>query len=80
MFIKRGSIVTLNNNVNYLVLSKIKYNDEYFLYLINSDGKNGIKFGHEKEVDGNLKIYFIHDEKLIKNLLPLFLKDTKELF
>lgn len=74
MQIGKGDLVTLNNDRKYLVLSKVEYKGENYLYLTSSDEPYEIMIVKEK-----IKLEIITDEELIKNLSILFYKDIKDL-
>ena len=74
MHIGKGDLVTLSNDRKYLVLSKVEYEGENYLYLTSSDEPYEIMIVREKN-----KLEIITDEELIKNLSILFYKDIKDL-
>lgn len=63
-----GDLITLNNNMEYLVMKQIDYNNNKYLYLISKDGISDIMIcAYENE---NLDI--VKDEELFIKLLSLF--------
>ena len=75
MNIKRGDLITLSDNNQYLVISKIFYEDKFYLYFIDMNDDKNIKFGFEKQEGDILEIIPFQDPVLINKILPLFEKD-----
>ena len=75
MEIKKGQKLTLSNNKNYLVMSKVLYNNINYLYLISFEDTKDIKIC---SLDNN-KLLVIDDKELIEKLMILFTKDVKDL-
>lgn len=67
-------ILTLDDNNDYVVVSKINHNNKYYYYLMDKNNKSNIKFCYED--DGDLVQF--QDTRLIEELLPLFLKVAKD--
>lgn len=66
-------VITLDDDNDYVVVSKIKYDNKYYYYLIDMNKRSNIKFCYE---DGEYLVQF-SDSKLIEKLLPQFLKVSK---
>lgn len=69
-----NEIITLKNGLKFVVLSKIDYENEKYLYLCSYDNDLDIIFA--KVVDGD-KILPIEDENLIIELIKNANKDIK---
>ena len=68
-------IVTLSDKNEYQVISKVSYESEIYYYLVDINEISNIKFLYEN----GEKLTEIEDEKLVKELLPLFYNEIKEL-
>ena len=79
MNIKKGDIVTLNNNTKYIVLCKVLYNDKYYLYMTTIEEKPKIKICVENKDSDSIKLKDVEDSNLIKKLLLLFNDDIKSI-
>ena len=72
MEIEYQDIITLSDNNEYLVASKVNYNDSQYIYLVDINDNKNLKFA---EIENNCLISeldSILDEELINNLIPLF--------
>ena len=67
-------IITLSDDNEYVVASKVNYQDSAYYYLIDKDNSENLKFCVEKPE--NQSLIEIENENLIQNLLPLFLKSS----
>lgn len=75
-------VITLDDDNEYVVVSKVNYNDETFFYIVNTnisednneDGNVGFKI--LKLNKENQKLAEFDDENLVKTLIPLFFKET----
>ena len=70
MNIEVKDIVTLSNNSKYCVISTISYNNINYLYLINIDNKNDVKFVYYE----NNRLNVVKDNSITDKIIPLFLK------
>ena len=70
MNIEVKDIVTLSNNTRYCVISTISYNNINYLYLINIDNKNDVKFVYYE----NNRLNVVKDNSITDKIIPLFLK------
>lgn len=77
MQIVKGNIITLSDNKKYLVLSKIDYSNEKYLYLSNLEDPVDIKVCREESENESLQLVVVTDKKLIKKLFTYFFKDMK---
>ncbi len=68
-------VIVFDDDKEYVIASKVDYKDKTYLYLsdINNNGK--VMFGY---ID-NDEIVEIKDSKLIKELLPMFLENSKDI-
>lgn len=71
MNIEIKDTVTLDDNNDYVVVSKTLYENKNYIYLIDTNNITNVKFCYEN-VENNSLIE-VDDQELIKKLLPLFL-------
>ena len=67
-------LVTLDNDIEYLVTSKTTYENEEYFYLVNNKDNNDFKILRFNK--SNNKLIEFDNQDLIKKLLPLFVKAT----
>lgn len=72
-----NKVIILENNEEYLVLDKVKYNDNEYYYIarVNStetDIENDYKLVTVEERDNNKVISEVTGEDKLKEILPLF--------
>lgn len=79
MNIEIKDLITLSDNNKYVVCSKTNYQDNEYLYLIDFNNNENIKFGMIKTQDEKVSIVEIENPDLIKILLPLFLNGAKDI-
>ena len=72
MDIKKNDILTLEDNNEYVVVSKVTYDDANYLYIVDLNDVKNIKFVKEN----NDEVLEISDKDLISELIPLFIEDT----
>lgn len=70
MIINIKNILTLDDNNEYVVISKINYNNKNYYYLLNKNNNDIPKFCYED----NDELVEINDRDLIAKLLPLFVE------
>ena len=70
-------VITLSDNNKYVVCSKINYQDENYLYLIDMVDNTNIKFGLENKHNQQISIIEVENQEFIATLLPLFLDEAK---
>jgi len=68
-------ILTLDDNNEYVVVSKITYEDKIYYYLVDKNKNENIKFCYEKEDN----LVELNDKVLVTKLLPLFLDAAKSI-
>lgn len=66
-------ILTLNDNNEYVVVSKISYEDKIYYYLVDKNDNVNLKFCYE---NGD-NLVELNDKVLVTKLLPLFLDAAK---
>lgn len=66
--------LTLDDDNEYVVVSKINYENKFYYYLVDMNNDGNFKFCYE---DGEELVEFV-DEKLAATLLPLFLEVSKK--
>ncbi len=75
-------VLTLDDDHKYVVVSKVAYQDEIYFYLVDTSiSDESIKEGNEIQKilrlnKENGKFIEFNDENLIKELIPLFFKET----
>ena len=67
-------VITLDDNNNYVVVSKTNYHSETYFYIL--DINNNENFKILKLNISNNKLAEFEDQDLIKELLPIFLKES----
>lgn len=72
-----NKVIILENNEEYLVLDKVKYNDNEYYYIarVNStetDIENDYKLVTVEERDNNKVVSEVTGEDKLKEILPLF--------
>ena len=77
MQIVKGNKITLSDNKQYLVLSKIEYSSEKYLYLSNLEDPVDTKVCRETSENGSLQLTVVKDKELIKKLSLYFFKDIQ---
>lgn len=71
MNIDINDIITLNNNFDYVVINKLKYQDKIYYYLMNINDNTNILFCYEKK-DSLIEV---NDKYLITTLMTLFIHE-----
>lgn len=66
--------LVLDDENEYVVVSKANYNDKIYYYIINNNDNSDFKFCYQE----NDELVEIEDDKLIKELIPLFFNNVKE--
>lgn len=75
-------VITLDDDNEYVVVSKVDYKDDTYFYIVNTnisednneEGKEGFKI--LKLNKDNQKLAEFDDENLVRILIPLFFKET----
>ena len=66
--------LVLDDDNEYVVVSKANYNDKIYYYIINNNDNSDFKFCYQE----NDELVEIEDDKLIKELIPLFFNSVKD--
>ncbi len=74
MNINIKDIITLEDDKDYIVASKVNHNNRVFYYLINLNDNNVVKFCYQEAY--SLKEF--NDTSLLTELTPLFVDAAKE--
>ena len=74
MTINIKDTLTLDDNNEYVVISKINYENKNYYYLLDKNNEKNIKFCYED----NEELVEIEDKKLTTKLLPLFVEVAKK--
>ena len=74
MLIDIKDIITLDDNNEYVVVSKINYNNKTYYQLLEKSKMVECKFCYED----NDELVELEDSNLIAYLLPFFMESTKE--
>lgn len=72
-------VLELNDNKQYVVVSKAKYNEEDYIYIAEISNENNIKFCRVINNDNITNLAVVKDDELIKELIPL-LTDSLDKF
>ena len=70
MTINIKDTLTLDDNNEYVVVSKINYDNKNYFYLLDKNNNDNIKFCY----DDNEELVEIEDKELTTKLLPLFVE------
>ena len=70
MTINIKDTLTLDDNNEYVVVSKINYENKNYYYLLDKNNEENVKFCYED----NEELVEIDDKELITKLLPLFVE------
>ena len=70
MTINIKDTLTLDDNNEYVVVSKINYENKNYYYLLDKNNEENVKFCYED----NEELVEIDDKELTTKLLPLFVK------
>ena len=68
-------ILILDDNNEYVVVSKITYEDKIYYYLVDKNNNGNLKFCYEKGDN----LVELNDKVLVTKLLPLFLDAAKSI-
>lgn len=74
--VKYKDILTLGDNHEYIVSGVAKYNDKNYLFLVDINNNNNMKFV-EYNNDLVIELDCKENSQLINTLLPLFLQSAK---
>ena len=73
-------IVTLSDNNEYGIVSKVTKDNTTYYYLVDINDNSNIKFCYEDTSNGILELVEINDAEFIKNLIILFNNNIKDIF
>ena len=74
MTINIKDTLTLDDNNEYVVISKVNYESKNYYYLLDKNNEENFKFCYED----NEELVEIEDKKLNTKLLPLFVEVAKK--
>ena len=74
MKIKKNSLITLSDNLEYVVIETIEYNQKEYCYISEIENPSNLKFGYIDNED----LVIVNNSNLIKNLIPFFINKIKE--
>lgn len=66
--------LVLDDDNEYVVVSKTNYNYKSYYYIINNKDNSDFKFCYQE----NDELVEMEDDKLIKELIPLFFNSVKD--
>ncbi len=76
MDIRYQDIITLDDNCEYIVASKVKYNSNNYIYLVDIHDTNNFKIA---QIENNcISLLDKREKDLICKLIPLFYNRSKE--
>ncbi len=78
--IKRGVKLTLSDNKEYLVLSKVTYESKDYVYMISFEKDPSIKICCLNKLDNKLNLVPVKNDEIVSILLNLFVKDLETIF
>ena len=73
MIINIKDILSLDDNNEYVVVSKINADDKNYFYLIDKNDNSNVKFCYQD----NDELVELNDKELVTRLLPLFVENAK---
>lgn len=73
MTINKNDILTLSDNIKYLVVSKIEYENKIYLYLVDLINNHNIKIVENIDDD----IIQVKDKKILDRILKEIVVDLK---
>ena len=73
MTINIKDTLTLDDNNEYVVVSKINADDKNYFYLIDKNDNSNVKFCYQD----NDELVELNDKELVTRLLPLFVENAK---
>lgn len=73
MIIDMKDTLTLDDNNDYVVVSKVNVDDKNYFYLIDKNDNSNVKFCYQD----NDELVELNDKELVTRLLPLFVENAK---
>lgn len=74
MIINIKDTLTLDDNNEYVVVSKANADNRNYFYLIDKNDNSNVKFCYQD----NDELVELNDKELVTRLLPLFVENAKE--
>lgn len=74
MIINIKDTLTLSDNNQYVVISKINYDNKNYYYILDKNNSQNVKFCYKD----NEELVEIDDKELITKLLPLFIETAQK--
>ncbi len=72
MDIEKKDIIVLSDQKNYVVVSKINYEQNFYYYIVDIDDVANLKFVQEVGEE----LIELRDKELVTKLIPLFTQDA----
>ena len=79
MDLEKNNLITLDGKNEYLIVSKVIYNNTNYLFLVNIYNNEDIKVCYEKKENNQSIVVEVEDELLLNQLILLFAEDTKDM-
>lgn len=79
MHVGKYNTITLSDDKQYVVISKINYENNSYLYLVDIHDHSNVKFCIEKKQNELTKLIEVEDPFLLQKLIGLFANDVKDL-
>ena len=76
MIIDIKDVITLDDDNEYVVVSKVEYEDKIYIYLLDKNTNTNVKFCYQD----NDELVELNDKDLVTRLLPLFYETAKSEF
>ena len=73
MIINIKDTLTLDDNNEYVVVSKVNADNRNYFYLIDKNDNSNVKFCYQD----NDELVELNDKELVTRLLPLFVENAK---
>lgn len=74
MIINIKDTLTLDDNNEYVVVSKINVDNMNYFYLIDKNNMTSVKFCYQD----NDELVELNDKELVRRLLPLFIENSMQ--
>lgn len=72
MKIQTGEVITLSNNKEYICFSTLSDDGTDYVYLMSNFKPLEIRFGIQKEIDGEVEVTIINNQEQKQKVLKLF--------
>lgn len=82
MGIEIEDIITLDDKKQYVVVSKVNYENSNYIYIVDIHDTSNIKFAEVENSNGKIIISEIgsSEQELLDKILPMFFKQNEQLF